>query len=206
MFESRRKLLHKILLGEDLFLECKEVRFSGRLVAEPKRDRLADDLAAFANDRGGILVLGVEDGTREILGIPLDLLDIVEEFVHELCFDNVKPPLAAAIERLTLPDSAGEEVAVIKIDVPSSLLVHSSPGGYLYRVGSTRRFMSPEYLARLFEQRSEKVSVRGVYTRAKMEHLHRLNRRTQLGIDSRSLCLGRKRTMVDTGSGCSQSG
>ena len=71
MFDSLKELLDKIRLGEDTFLEYKEVRFSGGRVTDPHRDSLADELAAFANSRGGVFVMGVEDRTHEILGIPL---------------------------------------------------------------------------------------------------------------------------------------
>ena len=160
MFDNRKELLDKIRLGEDTFLEYKEVRFAGQRVTEPRRDSLADELAAFANSRGGVFVLGVEDRTREILGIPNDRLDTAERFVHELCHDSIDPPVVPIIERLELPTTAGEDVAVIKIDVPRSLFVHRSPGGYLHRVGSAKRIMSSEYLVRLFQQRSQARLIR----------------------------------------------
>ena len=71
MFNNPKDLLDKIRLGEDSFLELKEVRFSGDRVNGPNRESLADELAAFANSRGGVCVLGVEDGSREILGLPI---------------------------------------------------------------------------------------------------------------------------------------
>ena len=160
MFDSRKELLDKIRLGEDTFLEYKEVRFSGGRVTEPRRDSLADELAAFANSRGGVFVMGVEDGTREIQGIPNERLDTAERFVHELCHDSIDPPIAPVIERLELPTTTGEDAVVIRIDVPRSLFVHRSPGGYMLRVGSARRIMSSEYLARLFQQRSQTRIIR----------------------------------------------
>ena len=60
MFDSRKELLDKIRLREDTCLEVKEVRFSGRRISEPHRDSFADSIAAFANTRGGVLVLGIE--------------------------------------------------------------------------------------------------------------------------------------------------
>lgn len=66
------------------------------------------------------------------------------------------------------------EVAVLKIETPRSLFVHSSPGGYLHRVGSSKRKMSPEYLGRLFQQRSEVRIIRfdeQVVPRATLENL-----------------------------------
>ncbi|MFO1357689.1 hypothetical protein [Plasticicumulans sp.] len=44
---------------------------------------------------------------------------------------------------------------MLRIDVPRSLFVHRSPGGYRLRVGSGQREMAPDYLARLFQQRGQ---------------------------------------------------
>ena len=155
MFATRKELLEKIHLGESSFLELKEVRFAGRKIRGPRRDDLADELASFANSHGGVLVLGIRDKPREIVGIPQQHLDLVERFIHQLCHDAIDPPIAPIIDPLQLPATTGEDVAVIKIDVPRSLFVHRSPGGFLYRVGSTKCAMSSEYLARLFQQRSQ---------------------------------------------------
>ena len=160
MFESRKDLLDKIRLGEDSVLELKEVRFAGTRVNAPRRESLADELAAFANARGGVCVLGVEDETRQVVGIPLEHLDTVEAFVREVCNDSIEPPLLATIEKLELPTELGTEVPVLKVEVPRSLFVHKSPGGYLHRIGSSKREMSPEFLARLFQQRSQARLIR----------------------------------------------
>lgn len=160
MFDSTKDLLDKIRLGEDSFLELKEVRFAGDRVTGPNRTSLADELAAFANARGGVCVLGVDDGTKEILGVPLARLDEVEDFVRQLCTDSIDPPLAPVIERLSLPSTTGAAVPVLKIEVSRSLFVHRSPGGYLHRVGSAKRQMTPDFLARLFQQRSQARIIR----------------------------------------------
>jgi len=49
---------------------------------------------------------------------------------------------------------------VIRIEVPSSLFVHQSPGGYFHRIGSSKRPILPEQLARLFQQRSQARLIR----------------------------------------------
>ncbi len=161
MFDNVADLIEKIRLGEDSFLELKEVRFAdaGKKIFAPHRDSLADELAAFANSRGGVCVMGVED-TREVLGIALDKLDMVEEFVRNLCFDVIVPPLNPVLERVALPASTGELLPVLKIDIAPSLFVHRSPNGYFYRVGSAKREMDPDYLARLFQQRSQARIIR----------------------------------------------
>lgn len=159
MFDNLADLIEKIRLGEDSFLELKEVRFSGGRVIAPNRDSLGDELAAFANSRGGVCVLGVDDD-REVIGLPLDKLDLVEDFVRQICLDSLNPPLAPVIERMTLPSNMGEQLPVLKVDVSGSLFVHRSPGGYLHRVGSAKREMAPDYLARLFQQRSQARIIR----------------------------------------------
>lgn len=159
MFDSIADLIDKIRLGEDSYLELKEVRFAGQKVSAPHKDSLADELAAFANSRGGVCVLGVDD-TREVLGIPLERLDLVEDFVRQICLDSITPQLAPVIERLNLPSTSGAQFPVLKIDVTGSLFVHKSPGGYLHRVGSAKREMAPDYLARLFQQRSQARIIR----------------------------------------------
>ncbi len=155
MFATRSELLEKIRLGEDTFLELKEVKFAGGKVRGPSQDALADELAAFANSSGGVLLLGVEDTSREVLGIPLDKLDDMEQLIHQACEQSIKPPLAPIIERMTLPDGGGVEQPVIRLAIERSLFVHQGPGGYLHRVGSSKHPIAPDQLARLFQQRSQ---------------------------------------------------
>jgi len=160
MFDSAHELLQKIRLGEDTALELKTVRFRGDRVSEPNRDDLADELAAMANTRDGVLVFGVNDKTREIDGISISNLEATERFVYEICNESIKPPVIFQSLRMELPDSAGTLRPVLKVDIPRSLFVHESPGGYFHRQGSSRRKMPPEYLARLFQQRSQARLIR----------------------------------------------
>jgi ATP-dependent DNA helicase RecG len=158
---SRNDLIAKLTLGEDSLLECKEVRFSGSSVRGPSQNDLADEFAAFANSRtGGTLLLGIDDKTREVLGIPVDRLDVVEGLVRQAVEDSIKPPLAPVIERLTLPDFLGLEHAILRVDIAASLFVHQSPAGYMHRVGSSKRPIPPDYLAQLFQQRSQSRLIR----------------------------------------------
>lgn len=159
MFDNMTDLIQKIRLGEDSFLEFKEVQFSGRRISAPHKDSLADELAAFANSQGGVCLLGVAD-SRQVQGIPLDQLDAVEAWVRQVCMDSINPPLQLTIARMELPDPAGQPQPILKLDVPRSLFVHRSPGGYMHRIGSAKREMAPDYLARLFQQRSQARIIR----------------------------------------------
>ncbi len=160
MFNTTDELLQAIELGEDSSLELKRVVFSGAKIKGPSRDDISDEMAAFANARGGVMVFGVDDKTREIIGIPLDRLDAIEDMIREIANDILEPPLPLHIRRMRLPDTAGVEQNVIRADIDRSLFVHASRGRYWVRVGSSKRKISPDYLARLMQQRSQARLIR----------------------------------------------
>ena len=160
MFNSPDELLHKIRLGEDTSLELKAVRFRGDRVSGPRRDELADELAAIANTHDGVIVLGVDDKTRDIIGIPLDHLDVVDRFVYEICNESITPPVHFRSFRMQLPDATGNLRSVLNVEIPRSLFVHRSPGGYFFRQGSSKREMPPDYLTRRSMQLSQARLIR----------------------------------------------
>ena len=157
---SHDDLARRIRLGEDSTLEFKRVLLSGSRVTGPERRDFADELASMANGWGGTVMLGIDDASGDVLGIPIDRLDAVETWAREICNDSLHPPLDVAIRKMELPDTTGSLVAVIRMDVPRSLFVHRSPGGYFRRIGSSKREMSPEMLARLFQERSQSRVIR----------------------------------------------
>ena len=160
MREPSERLLQRIRLGKDGATECREVVFSRGEIAGPGRDELADELAAFANARGGMLVLGVSGETRQAVGVPEDRQEDVERYVSGIVRDSIEPPLYPDIRWYELPDATGRLQPVLRVEVERSLFVHRSPGGYLRRVGSSRRRLETESLARLFQQRSQERLIR----------------------------------------------
>jgi len=153
-------LQRMIRLGEDSSLELKRVLLQGSKVIGPLRAAMADVVAGMANSRGGTIVMGIDDTTREVLGIPLAKLDIVEQWMAEICLDSLNPPLNATIRRVELPGVSGDPVPVLRVDVPRSLFVHQSPGGYYQRTGSSTRRLQPQVLARLLQERSQTRLIR----------------------------------------------
>lgn len=160
MNETIHDLLKQIALGEDSVLELKAVEFSGHKVTAPHRNSMADELAAMANTASGIIVLGVDDKSRAIQGIRPEHLDSVEDWLRSICNDLIDPPLDCVIRKLMVPDQHGGEKPIIRVDVPRSLFVHKSPNGYFRRIGSSKREMKPDVLARLFQQRSQARLIR----------------------------------------------
>jgi predicted HTH transcriptional regulator len=159
LFESNSDLVKQIRLGEDSSLELKNPEYTGDGVSGPHRNTMADELAAMANSRSGVFVLGVRDDHR-IIGIPEDKLDITETWLRNIVNDLIKPPLECSIQKMWVQEEGGVEKPVIRVDVPKSIFVHKSPGGYFYRAGSSKREMAPELLARLFQQRTQNRLIR----------------------------------------------
>ena len=141
MFDSLTELIEKIYLGEDATIEFKR--------ALPHRSSLTDEIAAFANARGGVILIGVDDNT-EIIGINRQELDRAEKTVVEICQDSIDPTVLIFTEKLRIDDKN-----LLKIEVPRSLFVHKTSNGYFIRQGSSKREMPTEQLARLFQTRSQ---------------------------------------------------
>ncbi|MDE0552631.1 MAG: putative DNA binding domain-containing protein [Candidatus Poribacteria bacterium] len=141
MFNTLTELLEKIYLGEDATIEFKR--------ALPHRNSLADEIAAFANARGGVILIGVDDD-GEIIGIDRHTLDTAEKTVIEICTDSIDPIILIFTEKLRIDGKN-----LLKIEVPRSLFVHKTANGYFMRQGSSKREMPTEQLARLFQTRSQ---------------------------------------------------
>lgn len=145
MFDSVKELIEKIHLGEDSTIEFKKE-------LSPKKDernKFSDEIAAFANDEGGVILIGVDDD-KEIVGIDSESLNKNEKTVIEICRDSIEPPLNIHTEKLSIDDKT-----ILKIEINRSLFVHKSPNGYFRRQGSSKREMPTEQLARLMQSRSQ---------------------------------------------------
>ena len=141
MYDTLTELIEKIYLGEDA-----TIKFKREL---PHRNSLADEIAAFANARGGVILIGVDDNGA-IVGVNLQELTRAEKTVVETCADSIDPLVPIFTEKLRIDDKN-----VLKIEVPRSLFVHESPNGYFTRHGSSKRKMPTAQLARLFQTRSQ---------------------------------------------------
>lgn len=141
MFDSLTELIEQIYLGEDSTIEFKREL--------PSRDDLADEIAAFANAIGGVILVGVDDNS-DIVGMDRQDLDRTEKTVVEICRDTIAPMVHIVTKKLQIDDKN-----LLKIEVPRSLFVHESSGRYFIRQGSSKRRMTTEQLGRLLQSRSQ---------------------------------------------------
>lgn len=147
------ELLQQIRLGEDSQLEFKQVVLEGDKVTGPHGDSFCQEIAAFANAIGGRMILGVDDKTREVIGIALDKLDTVVAWVEHNVHGRITPEPTVYLRRRLVPDRSGIERAVLVVDIPRSLYVHLAPGGYFRRQGSSKYALPPNELLRLMQSR-----------------------------------------------------
>ncbi len=120
---------------------------------EFKRDLSSPDgalktIVAFANTAGGTLLIGVEDRSRHVRGVP-DALDL-EERVANLVSDRISPRLVPEIEILPWRRT---QVVVLHVHPspsrPHSLSREGPAGGVYVRVGSTNRRADAELIEEL---------------------------------------------------------
>jgi ATP-dependent DNA helicase RecG len=111
-------------------------------------ERVLRTLVAFANGAGGILLIGVEDGSKSVLGVANPSKE--EERIANLVSDSIHPPLVPEIYLLPW-----RKVSVIAVEVyPSGLRPHylkarGTPAGVYLRVGSTNRVADPAQVQEL---------------------------------------------------------
>lgn len=141
MFDAIDELLEKIELGEDSTIEFKETLNN--------KKSMANEITAFANSKGGVILIGVSDN-RKIMGITPEKLDLNEKVIIEICNDSIKPVVDIVTEKIAIDGKN-----ILKIEVPHSLFVHKSQEGYFIRHGSSKREMQPEQLGRLMQARSQ---------------------------------------------------
>ena len=155
MPHSDALIRRQLRLGEDSGWEFKAVEFRGDRPAGQQRDDWADEIAAFANARGGVLLLGVGDA-GDVTGMSRARLDALERVVGEICRDSIKPSVRVEAYRREL-----DERAFLLVDVPEGHAQHDSPGGSYVRVGSAKQPMTPDERMRLAQRRGQ-ARFRGV--------------------------------------------
>ena len=90
MTYSDEEITRQLRLGEDSRWEFKEVDFTGDRPAGPQRDDWADEICAFANSSGGLLLCGVTDD-GDVQGMSRAQMDQLELLIVEVCTDSISP-------------------------------------------------------------------------------------------------------------------
>ena len=130
--------------------ESKSLEFKSKL---PAFQNLVKTCVAFANGTGGKIIIGVDDKTRELIGIDEATRNrLYEEFPNSV-YDATSPSLLIEIYERNF-----EDLSVMIIDVPSSIkkpvFIKSEgiPQGVYLRAGPNTRKASAEYIEELLRE------------------------------------------------------
>ena len=102
----------QLRLGEDSLWEFKQIEFNGDTPVSPRREDLADEMGAFANASGGVLLCGVADDGR-IQGMSRDQMAALDRLLVEVCTDAIEPSLRIDVHHRELDGRA-----FLLVDVP----------------------------------------------------------------------------------------
>ncbi|OIR24958.1 RNA-binding domain-containing protein [Bathymodiolus thermophilus thioautotrophic gill symbiont] len=152
---DKDKILAKIDAGETSGIEFKQVIVKHGKI-QLKNHHLSDEIAAFANHRGGLIIFGVEDKTNQIIGIDKDICHQVVEILSSICHDLLNPSLVD----FYIDNVAIDDKYLVYIEINRSLWLHESGHGYFYRHGDSKRKMSTEHILRIGQARSQARIIR----------------------------------------------
>ena len=150
MNHSDEEILRQLRLGEDSHWEFKQVEFRGDRPASPSRNDWADEIAAFANADGGVVLCGVTD-SGDVPGMTRKQMDEMERLLMEVCADAIRPPLRPVILRKELEEGK----PFLLLEVSQGHTQHDSPGGSFHRAGSSKRRMTSDERLRLAQRRGQ---------------------------------------------------
>ncbi len=135
--------------GEDSCWEFKQVEFAADRPKRPTRHDWADEIAAFANAAGGVVLAGVADDGN-VIGMSRAQIVNLDSLIVEVSTDAIKPPVRICTVHRELSDGK-----LLLVEVPRSDFVHKSPGGCYIRAGASKRIMAGDEQLRLAQRRSQ---------------------------------------------------
>lgn len=149
MMYSEEEIRNQLQLAEDSTWEFKSVVFTGNKPTSPSRGDLADEIAAFANADGGVLLCGVTDD-GEVQGMSRKQVVELDSLLVELSTDSIEPAVRVRTDHRQLDGRT-----FMLVEIPKGDSLHDSPGGSYVRVGGTKRRMPPDERLRLAQRRGQ---------------------------------------------------
>ncbi len=115
-------------------------------ISGKKAKNLAIDAISFANAKGGLIIVGVEDKTKEMIGLsaPLDHDRIIQSIT-----DSTYPPVDAYVDTVTINDKL---IGIIRFQPGKAVHRLQNQDVYIRRDGINYR-ATPEEIVRLADER-----------------------------------------------------
>ena len=143
------EIRQQLRLGEDSRWEFKQIEFRGDVPSSPRRADLADELLAFANADGGVLLCGVSDDGR-VQDMSREQMAALDRLLVEISTDTIEPTLRIGVHHRELDGRA-----FLLVEVPRGEAVHERSGRAFIRVGATKRRLDGDERLRLAQRRAQ---------------------------------------------------
>jgi ATP-dependent DNA helicase RecG len=158
LLSSPLDVADRILGDEDSQTEFKAPRIDGRRITGKDADEesFAGEIVAFANEVGGVILVGVEDGGA-FAGYSREDAQAASDWVVNVARNNVVPPVNPIIRTFQLDGPTGP-VHVVAAHVDRGLLHRTGGGRWYRRVGSSKRDMDAVELERLIHERGARFA------------------------------------------------
>lgn len=126
--------------------ESSTVQFKERL---PHQDSLAQEMAAFSNTEGGLIVIGVNDKTGSLHGLSFEEIQSTNQQLVNVASQSVYPPIIITTETVTV---GGNNLVVVGIKEGISKPYKDRLGSIYMKNGSDkRRVTSNDEISRLLQ-------------------------------------------------------
>ena len=121
-------------------------------LAAPRAVDLAERLCGMANARGGMVIIGVEDATRKIVGVPDERIGETMDVILRAARQVMKPALVLDPPEPEIYVVAGKKLLVVTI-VPTDGPVYQAGGIFWIRQGTQTRALSLAELSEMIYDR-----------------------------------------------------
>jgi predicted HTH transcriptional regulator len=131
--------------------ETSKVQFKREL---DNRDKIAAEMIAFSNSKGGMMLFGVEDKKGEIIGLDYEALQKTGNIVATIATDLIKPLTYITTEAVQVDTATGKKnVLIVHIEEGLSKPYKDLNGTIWIKQGADKRKMTDNAeILRLFQQ------------------------------------------------------
>lgn len=136
---NKVQLLERIELGEDSTTQFKENIHNVK--------SLSEELVAFSNALGGMLIIGVKDDGH-IEGLTTEDVRRLNNMVSNAASDNIKPPISPYTKTVKVLDKI---LLIVEVKPGINKPYCTNEGTYITKSGADKRRVSQEELQRLFQ-------------------------------------------------------
>ena len=137
------EVIERISNGEDSYTQFK--------INLTNSEKLSQELVAFSNARGGLLIIGVDDNGN-IVGLEDNDIRRLNQLIGNVINANIIPPIYPLVK---IEEIQGIKLLIIEVDEGTNKPYSTNTGIYLTKAGSDKRKISPQELRRLFAESKE---------------------------------------------------